>query len=328
MPVTSVTRDTENLTMTVVADFAAPVQRLWDAYLDPRQLERFWGPPTYPATFTRHDAAPGGRSSYYMTGPEGETHHGYWEWVAVDPLKRFEVLDGFASSDGTPNMSMPSVRMEYSFEATENGSRVTTVSHFNSLDDLEKLLEMGMEEGLREAMGQMDTVLADLASFARELPTSTQILSDTQVRISRVIRGRIEDVWRAHNDPDLIRRWLLGPDGWTMPVCEVATNVGDSFRYEWEQVGNEEGRFGFEGELLESAAPYRSVTTERMIGMEGDGTVNEMTLTPVEGGTLLTLVITYPNAELRDQILATGMTDGMETSYQRLEREVLAASPA
>ena len=58
MPVTNVTKDPENLTMTVVADFAAPVQRVWDAYTDPRQLEKFWGPPEYPATFTRHDVVP------------------------------------------------------------------------------------------------------------------------------------------------------------------------------------------------------------------------------------------------------------------------------
>jgi hypothetical protein len=65
------------------------------------------------------------------------------------------------------------------------------------------------------------------------------------------------------------------------------------------------------------------VTTERMIGLDAPGTTNELTLTPVEGGTLLALVITYPNAEVRDMVLATGMTDGMETSYRRLEDEVL-----
>ena len=64
MPVTSVEKDLDQLTITIVADFAAPVARLWDAHTDPRQIERFWGPPTYPATFLRHDAAPGGRSVY------------------------------------------------------------------------------------------------------------------------------------------------------------------------------------------------------------------------------------------------------------------------
>ena len=324
MPITSVTRDHDALTMTVVAEFPAPVQRLWEAYVDPRQLERFWGPPTYPATFTRHDAAVGGRSSYRMTGPEGESHGGYWEWLSVDPQKGFEVRDGFATPDGEPNTVMPSMRMHFVFEEVGDGSRVTTTTYFDTLEQLEQLVEMGMEEGLREAMSQMDAVLADLTSFAAGQATTSQILSDTQVRISRVIRGSVDQVWRAHHDPELLQRWLLGPDGWTMPVCEVATAVGDTYRYEWQPADGGEGGFGFEGELLESAPPHRSVTTERMIGMPGEGTLNEMTLTAVDGGTLLAIVITFADAAMRDTILATGMTDGMETSYARLETEVLA----
>jgi uncharacterized protein YndB with AHSA1/START domain len=325
MPITSMTRDPETLTITVVADFAADLQRLWQVYVDPRQLERFWGPPEYPSTFTRHDAAPGGRSTYRMTGPDGESHGGYWEWISVDPLKSFEVRDGFASLDGERNDQMPSMRMHFVFEETGNGSRVTTTTYFASLEELEQLVEMGMEEGLRAAMGQMDTVLADLSAFATGDRTVTQILSETQARISRMIRGPIEKVWQAHHDAELMRRWMLGPDGWAMPVCDVATTVGEKYRYEWEPVDGTEGeRFGFEGELLESAPPYRAVTTERMIGMPGEGTLNELTLTPVTEGTLLAVVMTFPDAATRDAILATGMTDGMETSYARLEREIMA----
>lgn len=322
MPVTSITKDPEALTITVVADFAAPVERLWEAYVDPRQLERFWGPPTYPATFTRHDAAAGGRSDYYMTSPEGERHYGYWEWTSVDERKGFEVADGFAHPDGTPNTELPTGRMVFAFEATPTGSRVTTTSHHASAEDLATVLEMGMEEGLQQAMAQMDDVLADLRTFAADIPTHTQILNDTQARISRVIKGSQEQVWRAHHDPELLQRWLLGPDGWTMPVCQVGEAVGDTYRYEWAKG---EDHFGFEGEVLESAAPYRSVTTERPIGLpaEFEGSVNELTLTPVEGGTLLSLVITYTSKEIRDMVLGTGMTDGMETSYRRLEEQVL-----
>ena len=325
MPVTSVTRDPETLTMTVVADFTAGVRRLWEVYVDPRQLERFWGPVEYPATFTRHDAAVGGRSTYSMKGPDGDTSGGYWEWLSVDAQKSFEVRDGFATPDGEPNTEMPSMRMRFVFEETGDGSRVTTTTYFNTLEELEQLVQMGMEEGLRSAMSQMDAVLADLSAYAAGNGTVSQILSDTQARISRVVRGPIEKVWQAHHDADLMRRWMLGPDGWTMPVCDVATEVGDKYRYEWEPVDSSQGeRFGFEGELLESAPPYRAVTTERMIGMPGDGVRNELTLTPVAEGTLLSVVITFPDAETRDAILATGMTDGMEISYARLESDVLA----
>ena len=122
-----------------------------------------------------------------------------------------------------------------------------------------------------------------------------------------------------------MQRWLLGPDGWTMPVCEIATKVGDTYTYEWASIDGS-ARFGFTGELVESEAPVRAVTTERMIGTEGPSTLNEMTLTPVADGTLLSLVITYPDVATRDMILATGMTGGMETSYARLESEVFAAA--
>lgn len=325
MPIKSVTKDPAALTMTVVAEFPVPVQRLWDAYADPRQLERFWGPPTYPAQFQRHDMYPGGRSEYAMTGPEGDVSRGYWEFLAVQPITSFEVRDGFANPDGSANADLPSLRMVFNFGATDSGSTVSTTSYFNSLSDLEQLVAMGMEEGMREAMGQMDEVLADLASFAAERACLSQILSDTQVRVSRVIRGSVERVWAAHHDADLLQRWLLGPDGWVMPVCEVATQVGERYRYEWETADGSQ-RFGFTGEVLESAPPRRAVTTEQMIGTEGPVTTNEMSLTPVSGGTLLSLVITYPNAEVRDMVLATGMTDGMEVSYLRLESEVLASA--
>jgi uncharacterized protein YndB with AHSA1/START domain len=327
MPIASVTSDADALTLRVVGEYAVPVERLWEAWSDPRQLEKFWGPETWPATFTRHDMAVGGRAEYYMTGPDGSTAHGWWRFLAIEPGRRIELEDGFADEDGRPNESLPEMRMVLTFEPTATGSRFTGVTYFPSLEAMEQLVKMGMVEGMQSALGKMDDVLADLASFAADLPTSTQILSDTRVRITRVIRGSVEQVWRAHHEAELLQRWLLGPDGWRMPVCEVGSDVGDSYRYEWEAEDGSQ-RFGFEGEVLESEPPHRAVTTERMIGMEGPETVNEMTLTPVGAGTLLTLVVTYPSAEVRDTVLGTGMTDGMETSYARLEAEVLPLAVA
>ncbi|MFV0434126.1 MAG: SRPBCC family protein [Leucobacter sp.] len=330
MPITAVTTDPEALTLTVIADFTVPVSRLWDAYLDPRQIERFWSPPTYPATFPRHDGYPGGLSNYYMTGPEGDRSPGYWEWVSVDEGRSFEVRDGFALEDGTPNTELPSMRMVFDFAETALGSRLTTTTYFSSLEELEQLQAMGMMEGMSLAMGQIDAVLEDLASYAAGRGTELQLIGDNQARTSRVVRGTVEQVWRAHHDAELLRRWQLGPDGWTMPICEVATEVGERYRSGWESIADG-SRFGFTGVVLEIAAPRRSVTTEAMWtpddpeAANSPETINELTLTPVEGGTLVSALITYPNAELREMILGTGMVDGMEVSYARLEREVLAA---
>ncbi len=325
MPITDVISNAQALTLTVIADYPVPVERLWDAYADPRQLERFWGPKEWPATFTRHDMAVGGRSDYYMTGPDGATSRGWFRFLTVEPQQRFEVEDGFADETGSPNEQMPTMRMTYTFEPTATGSRCVSVTYFTSLEAMESLVQMGMMEGMRSAMSQIDDVLADLATFAASRGTEAQLLSDTQVRVSRVVRGSVEQVWRAHHEPALMQRWLLGPDGWTMPVCEVAGAVGERYRYAWASADGAQ-RFGFEGELLESAAPYREVTSEQMIGADGPATRNELTLVPLEGGTLLSLVITYPSKELRDTILGTGMTTGMEASYQRLEREVLTTA--
>lgn len=319
MPITSVSKDLDTLTMTVTADFAATRQRLWEAYTDPRQIEKFWGPVEWPATFTRHDVFPGGRSHYFMTGPDGDTSAGFWEFLSVNPAFGFEVLNGFADLDGNPNLEMPTMRMTFSFEETESGSRMTITTHFASLEELEQMIATGMEEGVTSAMSQIDAVLADLASFAAGRGTELKYLSDTKVRVSRVIRGSVEAVWRAHHDPDLLRRWQLGPDGWSMPICDVATAVGQKYHYGWQLDSDPSQAFGFTGEVLAIDPPHRSVTTEAMVGMDGPGTVNELTLTEVGGNTLLSIVITYPDAELRDQILATGMVDGMETSYARLE---------
>lgn len=324
MPITSVTTDPEALSMTVVAEFPVSVQRLWDAYADPRQLEKFWGPPEYPATFVRHDFTEGGRSDYYMTGPNGPEPSAYWTFVSINPGKSFEVMDGFTAPEGTEYEAVPPMRMVFTFEATDAGSRLSTVTKFESAEALEATLAIGMEEGMREAMGQMDAVLTDLASFAAGRNTDLQILSDTQIRTSRIIRGSVEQVWKAHNDADLMKKWLLGPDGWELSECILATDVGDTYRYWWKPTTAEvppemaEG-FGFDGELLENNPPVRAVTTEHMIGTDYPSTTNEMTLTAVEGGTLLVIVITYPSAEVRDMVIETGMVDGMETSYARLD---------
>ena len=163
MPITSVETNPETLTLTAVGDFPVPVRRLWAAWTDPRQLERFWGPPEWPATFTRHEVREGGRSDYFMTGPGGESSHGYWEFTAVEPEQRFAIRDGFAKPDGTPNTEFPETRMEVSFEATDSGSRFVAVSTFASVEAMEKLIAMGMVEGLTAALSQLDQVLAEPA---------------------------------------------------------------------------------------------------------------------------------------------------------------------
>ncbi|WP_223587314.1 SRPBCC family protein [Microbacterium sp. OVT16B] len=324
MPVTDITTDAENLTMTVVADFAAPIERVWSAYSDPRQLERFWGPPGWPATFTAWDHSVGGRANYTMNGPRGEASSGSWEFLSIEEPTAFTVLDSFADADGQPIEGFPAQRMSFAFESTAEGTRMVTTSHFDSVEALEQVVEMGQSEGIRMAMGQLDTVLQDLREYAQGKGTRVELLDDTHVRITRLVEGPRELVWRAHHEAELMKQWLLGPDGWEMTECVVATAPGDTYRTSWAPVGDTEGQpFGFEGEALLVDAPRRAVTTESMTGMPTE-TLNDLNLYEEDGATLITLLIEYPDKETRDMILATGMTDGMEASYARLERELLA----
>ncbi|WP_181782777.1 SRPBCC family protein [Pseudonocardia pini] len=160
MTVISTERDADQLTLTFVAEFAAPVERVWQVWADARQLERWWGPPTWPATFEVLELAPGGRASYYMTGPEGEKSRGWWRITAADEPNRLEFEDGFADENGTPSDSMPTTTAVVTLEATATGTRMVTLSRFTSLEQMEQLVQMGMEEGMRQAMGQIDALLA------------------------------------------------------------------------------------------------------------------------------------------------------------------------
>ncbi|HSC87832.1 MAG TPA: SRPBCC domain-containing protein, partial [Polyangiaceae bacterium] len=220
---------------------------------------------------------------------------------------------------GKPNEQLPSMTMEFTFEPTASGSRFKSVTTFPSVEAMEQLVAMGMVEGSRVAMGQIDAVLDDLRNLSANMKAASEVIDDTHIVVRRTVRGGLKDVWRAFNEKELLRKWMLGPDGWEMPVCEVATEVGGTYRYEWQQVGGE-NRFGFTGQLLEQEAPRRAVTTEAMIGMAGPPAKNELVLTPRAGRrTQIEVFIEYPSKEIRDMALGTGMVDGMETSYARLE---------
>lgn len=331
MPVTAVSTDPEALTMTLEAEFAAPVDRLWSVFTDPRQLERFWGPPGWPATFTAFDFAVGAHANYHMTSPQGEKSGGRWEFVEIDAPHSFSVLDSFADADGAPIESMPSMRMVFTFESTATGSRLVNTTYLSSAEALEQVVAMGAVEGSTMAMNQLDRVLEGLREYALGKGTRTEILDDQHVRITRLIEGPRDLVWRAHTEPELMQKWLLGPDGWRMSVCEFEPVAGTSYRYAWEPVADAAGAapagqaFGFDGDVLVVEHGRRLTSTEHMTDTDYPSTLNDLSLDEEDGVTLITTLIEYPDAQTRDMVLATGMTDGMETSYARLERVLIPA---
>jgi uncharacterized protein YndB with AHSA1/START domain len=162
MTVTAVHKDPDALTMTLDAEFDASPERVWQLWADPRQLERWWGPPTYPATVTSHDLRRGGRVEYHMTGPEGDQPRGYWEIIEADAPHRLVFRDGFANADGTPNSDLPVNEAQVTIAEVGDGrTRMSIKSIFPDAAAMEQVLAMGMEEGLKQAVAQIDAILAE-----------------------------------------------------------------------------------------------------------------------------------------------------------------------
>lgn len=165
MAVISTEKDLEALSLTVVAEFDAGVERVWQIWEDPRQLERWWGPPTWPATFEKFEFQSGGAAHYFMTGPDGEKSRGWWRFTSVDAPRALAFDDGFADENYAPDTSMGETHADVVLEEVDGGrTRMVLTSRFESVDQLQQMVEMGMEEGLKQAMGQIDGLLAEPAS--------------------------------------------------------------------------------------------------------------------------------------------------------------------
>jgi uncharacterized protein YndB with AHSA1/START domain len=165
-------------------------------------------------------------------------------------------------------------------------------------------------------------------------PVEVQTPSDREVVVIRTFDAPRQLVWDAHTKPELLKRWLLGPPGWSMPYCTVDLRVGGKYRYVWrnDENGSEFGSYGVHTEVVE---PSRLATTERMDGLDGqpldyenpvdagDPSANTLTLDESGGRTTLTISMVFPSKEIRDMAVQSGMTDGMAMGYDRLD-DVLA----
>ncbi|HEX4483950.1 MAG TPA: SRPBCC domain-containing protein [Solirubrobacteraceae bacterium] len=160
MTVIDSTKDTDALTLTLVAEFDADAERVWEVWEDPRKLERWWGPPTFPATFTRHEFVVGGQSRYFMTGPNGETPRGWWRIDALAQPRQIEFANGLAGEDGEPAPGVEPAAGHVTFEALGERTRMTVQTRFVDAAQMQKMIDMGMQEGMGLAIGQIDAVLS------------------------------------------------------------------------------------------------------------------------------------------------------------------------
>ena len=163
MPVTDVTTDLENRTLVITAEFAAPVERIYGVFADPRQMEQIWGPPSHPATVVDHDLTPGGRVNYLMTGPEGDKFYGCWLVRSVDAPHGFSFDDAFTDSSFTIDEQLPLSANDYAFTPVEDDAgrtRATYTSTYATVEGLQQVLDMGVVEGASGSINQIDDLLA------------------------------------------------------------------------------------------------------------------------------------------------------------------------
>ena len=139
--------------------FDRPAERVWQVWADPRQLERWWGPPSFPATFIDHDLTAGGRVTYYMTGPDGEKLHAWWRVLSVDPPHSLRFEEGNAD-DSQPNDAAPTTSIDVRLVETAEGTTMTIACSFAPTADRQQVPDLGTEEGMTRAIGQIDALLA------------------------------------------------------------------------------------------------------------------------------------------------------------------------
>lgn len=172
MTVVSVVKDADSRTLVVTARFDAPIARVWQVWSDPRQLERWWGPPTHPATVEKHELTIGGEVTYFMTSPGGEKSRGWWRVTSVNPPRSLEFTDGFAHQDGTPNAEMPTTAVQMRLTEQDGGTRMELRFIFGSREHMAQLERWGAFEVFPQSVGQMEALLAADAADLRHTKPS------------------------------------------------------------------------------------------------------------------------------------------------------------
>ena len=161
MTVIGFEKDFENLSLILLADFDAPIERVWDLWADPRQLERWWGPPTHPSTVEQHDLTVGGEVTYFMTDQDGEKSRGRWHVKAVNPPSSLEFTDSFADQAGSTSPGTPLTEVQVRLTERDDGTRMELRFLFESPEHWELLERWSAFSVFPQSVSQMDVLLAE-----------------------------------------------------------------------------------------------------------------------------------------------------------------------
>lgn len=156
---TTYSKDTANKKLNVVREFDAPVDKVWRAWTESSLLDQWWAPRPWMAVTQNMDFKPGGRWFYYMQGPDGTRHYSTVDYKSIDPGKSFTGVDAFSDEKGEMLKEMPSMQWTVKFKPAGDATRVEIEITFGSLEDMEKIIEMGFKEGFAAGHNQLDELL-------------------------------------------------------------------------------------------------------------------------------------------------------------------------
>lgn len=160
MSVTTVETELDELTLTVIADFDAPVEKVWELWADPGKLGRWWGPPNYTTTFEPYEMSAGSEMAHCMTGPDGDKHEGVWRIESVDPPRSLALSDADVDEQGEPNDDNAITGISMELSEHDGGTRMTVRTTFFSREGMEGMAE-GFAEGLRLSLSRIEALLAE-----------------------------------------------------------------------------------------------------------------------------------------------------------------------
>jgi uncharacterized protein YndB with AHSA1/START domain len=162
MSVWNLDKNVEAKTIVITAEFKASLASVWQLWADPRLLERWWGPPEFPTTFEQYDLTPGGTITYFMAPADGGARFdGTWTVVEIDAPTRLVIEDAIVEDDGTPSDGNSMTRMEIDIEAAGDKTRMILTTHFDSVEGMEQAIAIGVVEGMKAWMSQIDALLAE-----------------------------------------------------------------------------------------------------------------------------------------------------------------------
>ncbi len=148
--------DKSNNALVITVDFATDLDTAWGLWSDPRILEKWWGPPEHPCVVSRFDFHSGGEVCYVMTGPDGTKYLGWWQVLEVEAPHQLRIRDGFGESPEYPSPEMPIATSVITFTSNADSVRMTITSNYDSAEELQRALDLNMEEGFMSALGQIE----------------------------------------------------------------------------------------------------------------------------------------------------------------------------